>query len=997
MTLGPGPALVPPWAMAMSSPAPLIVRDEAAATLRRAFDAGREGNLEVVVVRGEAGIGKTRLLQEFRREVTAAEPTAVIAVGQCVDMGEIGSPFTPIRRMLRDLHAQLGDALTAAASPAVGGALAGILPEIATETGPASVTTTGNDAISDALGALLEALSDDHHLVLIIEDLHWADTATLALLKTLTFTLRGGHLTIVMTYRTDDVGRGHPLRGVLADLERNRSVTFIEIERLSPADAARLTRMLDPHLDQRAVDSIVERSDGLPFFIEELIALTDSRLPTTLRDLLLARVETLSSDARAAVDLLAAGGVHVDSDLLEETAEGHVDRGRLHEGLREGLVENILVSDDDGYAFRHALLQEAVHDDLLPSIRADLHRRYAAALDRRVAEGRHERAAEAAEHWGQARDAGRAFDAMVIARRFALESGVEMVTSRIGERMLEMWPQVPDAEARAGMSRLEFVADTADHGLGDPARALRVARAGMAEAGPEQRVERARLLNVTSYALSNLGDPGAARQVSIEALSLLDHDDPDTRSLLVECLVSRIRTATFDPRPEEVPELEQLTALATTHSDAIDDPLLRARVLDTAATLDTVAGRLTEALARVRRFPITELTARQYQVNFITELDALVRLGRFREAADLAARRTSEVADPAALVYGIDLNAAEALFAAGDAAAGRSAAERGLAVIVSVQVMSSFGWRLQSLADSWDDRPAQARARRDQHGADIDDLLIDDSEELAGWGTYALEAALNEAETASDATTRAALITTALGGALDIVRAGLEPGIARPHVVSAARALADATLARSDADDLAHLGAMIDDVLARHADDEATPAIEALVAAEAARAATEAPEAAVDAWRRASDLAADGFVPVRQLWYARYRLAQALLEAGERDAAARLLDEIAHGATAHGVAVVARWARELAARAGLSDAVAGGPPQLTARERQVLELVAEGLSNPEIGRRLFISPKTASVHVSAILAKIGAANRVEAAAFFHRQAAGPAIDVGGRA
>ncbi|MEJ1087972.1 AAA family ATPase [Microbacterium sp. Mu-80] len=997
MTLGLDPAAVPPWAMALSTPAPLIVRDEAAATLRRAFDAGREGHPEVVVVRGEAGIGKTRLLQEFRREAAALEPTAVIAVGQCVDMGEIGSPFTPIRRMLRDLHAQLGDALPAAVSSTVRGALAGILPEIATETALPSATTTGNDAISDALGTLLEALSADQHLVLIIEDLHWADTATLALLKTLTFTLRGAHLTIVMTYRTDDVGRGHPLRGVLADLERNRSVTFIEIERLSPADAARLTRMLDPHLDQRVVDSIVERSDGLPFFIEELIALTDSRLPTTLRDLLLARVETLSSDARAAVDLLAAGGVHVDSDLLEETAEGHVDRGRLHEGLREGLVENILVSDDDGYAFRHALLQEAVHDDLLPSIRADLHARYGAALDRRVADGHRERAAEAAEHWEQARDAVRAFDAMVIARRYAGETSAEPVMSQIGERMLAIWPQVPDAEARAGMSRLEFFADTADHGLGDPARALRVARAGLSEAGPEQRVERARLLNVTSYALSNLGDPAAARRVSIEALSLLDDEDPGTRSLVVECLVSRIRTATFDPRPEEVPELERLIALATAHSDAIDDPLLRARVLDTAATLDTVAGRLTEALMRVRRFPVSSMGARQYQVNFITELDALVRLGRFREAAELAARRTSEVADPAALVYGIDLNAAEALFAAGDAEAGRSAAERGLSVIASTQVMSSFGWRLLGLADAWGDHPERAHARRDDHGTGIDQLIAEDSEERAGWGTFVLETALNEAETMSDAAARTALISTALGGALDIVRAGLEPGIARPHLVSAARALADATLTRSDADDLARLGGMIDDVLARHADDEATPAIVALVAAEAARAEAEAPAATVGAWRMASDLAADGFVPVRQLWYARYRLMQALLYAGDRDAATAMLDEIADGAPAHGIAVVARWARDLAARAGLSDAVAGGPPQLTARERQVLELVAEGLSNPEIGRRLFISPKTASVHVSAILAKIGAANRVEAAAFFHLQATGKAIDVGGRA
>ena len=990
--------------MAMSSPAPLIVRDEAASTLRRAFDAGREGTPEVVVVRGEAGIGKTRLLQEFRAEASRLDPHAVFAVGQCVDMGEIGSPYTPIRRLLRDLQAQLDEALLSAVAPAMRSALGGILPELSSpdSTSASPAAPLSADTVSEALGALLEALSAERHLVLIIEDLHWADTATLALLKTLSFTLRGRHLTVVMSYRTDDVGRGHPLRGVLADLERNRSVTFVDVERLSRHDAARLTRMLAPELDHEGVDGIVERSDGLPFFIEELVAFADSRLPETLRDLLLARVETLSVDAREAVDLLAAGGVHVDSDLLEKTAAGRIERDRLHAGLREGLATGILTADDAGYAFRHALLQEAVHDDLLPGIRSELHARYAVALDERVAAGHRELAAEAAEHWGQARDVARAFDAMLIARLFAREAGTDLVASQIGEQMLASWPQIPDAEQRVGMARLEFFAETARQALNDPQRALRIARAGLAEARPEQRAERANLLNVSTFALSNAGDAAAAFQASVEALTLLDRDDPETRTLLIECMLARIRVASLDLEQDDIDELDALSAEAIGLVESIDDPVLRSRVLDAAALLHAVAGRLADALVQIERQTVTGLPLRQAQVNLITRLDVLVRMGRYADAVAAGSRRAAAVPEGAEAIFGVDLNLAEAMYGLGEAEEAGRLARGDLATIVGPQVMSSFGWRLLCLADIWDDRPAQSADRRRRHAADIAALSADDSEELAGWGTCIVEGALNEAQSASDAGVRAALVDQALAGALDIERAQPELGIARPHVVTAARALADATLAGADAEALERIRRMIADTLRRHGRDEATPAIEAIVAAEEVRSSAVSGDAAgydatgydatgdgsagpaVSAWRAASELAADGFVPVRHRWYARYRFAEALLDAGERDEASAVLDEIAAGAGRHGISTVARWARELSARAGLSGAPAGALPRLTARETQVLELVASGLTNPEIGERLFISPKTASVHVSAILAKIGAANRTEAAAFFHR-------------
>lgn len=971
----------------MSTPTALIARDEAAATLRRAFEAGRAGTAQVVIVRGEAGIGKTRMLQELRRGTESAG--SVFALGQCVDMGEIGSPYTPIRRMLRDLFSQLGDDAIDTGTPATRGVLAGILPELSDGGAPAS---PGADAVSDALASLLDALSADHHLVLLIEDLHWADTATLALLKTLAFILRGRHLTVLMTYRTDDVGRGHPLRRVLADLERNRSVTFVDLERLAHDDAARLTRMLAPHLDSASVGRIVERSDGLPFFIEELVALDDERLPDTLRDLLLARVESLSTGARDAVDLLSAGGVHVDSALLGEAAQGRIDRDRLHAGLREAIAANILVADDTGYGFRHALLQEAVHDDVLPSIRAELHARYAAALDARVAGGRRELAAEAAEHWAQARDVSRAFDALIIARRFAEDTAAEIVVSQIGERMLEMWARIPDASDRVGMSRPRLIARTAESALNDPRRGLRIARAGLAELIPEQRADRAMLLNAAAFALSNLGDADASREYSIEALELLDRDDPSQRELLVECLLSRVRGATFSLRRDEIPELQRLIDEAIALSTQLDDPAWQARVIDAGAALLILVGRLHEALARLReRNGRTPPNRIEFGL-LVTEQDVLVRLGRFAEAVSVTEEGTRHLRDLDGWQFA-DLNHGEALLCMGSAERGRELTKRGLDGIVITHIMSSFGWRLQCIADIWADRPDAAQQRHEQHRAEIDAFTAEDGEERAGWGTCTIDRMLNIAETTTDAGARARLVEGALEGALEIVRSELQPGIARPHVIGAARALSEATRARIDPDRLEPVRTMIADILSRHEQDEASPSIAALVAAEEVRgraagkaatgeAAAADEAAAVEAWRVASALADEGFVPVRHRWYAHYRWAEALLDASERDEAAAVIDRIIAEAPGQGIHVVAGWAGALAARAGLAKVAPGGVPHLTARERQVLELVAEGLTNPEIGARLFISPKTASVHVSAILAKVGAANRTEAARIF---------------
>ncbi len=983
---------------ATSANLPMVGRDAELSVLRDALAAGRAGSPRVVVVRGEAGIGKTRLLQEFLSTATATAPLpvgppVVVAVGQCVDMGEIGGPFTPIRRLLRDLYATVGDEAfrAAAQTPTVIATLGLLLPEL---TPDASVAPpdTGPDYITEAIERVIEGLSHDHHLVLVIEDLHWADAATLALVKTLAVTLRGAHVTVVMTYRSDDVGRSHPLRPILSELDRNRTVTGVEVTRLSPAETRELARAVAGPTRTRELETVVARSDGIPFFVEELVELEDRELPATLRDLVLARYERLGTAAQEAVRLVAAGGLHIDNALLEDAHEG--DRDALRTGLREALAANVLVSDDAGYAFRHALIQEAVRDELLPSERAELHGRYAAALQQRVDDGRDELAAEAAEHWLQARDLPRAFDAIVVARRHAQSTWAPITAARLGERLLELWSQVPDSEARSTTTRTQLYVDTANAWRAqDGARALRLARAGLAVASDAEQLGRALLLLEAATAEGNAGRITESLQALDNALLLLDEDDPGHTLVRARALGLKATLPASALGGDAVRQHIAEDALAA--AERSGDPGLLATCLVHISWRMSDIGELDDALSTIRRALALDLPADRRLHATITELDALVRLGRFDEAATIAERAAA-----LALDVGLDRsmgaliasNRAEALISYGAAAEGESVARRCVDLLAGVPTFRSFGLRLLTLAASWDDRADDAERIRQLERVDIEAIQAEDAEERIGWAEYDTEAALNRAETEMHPATIADLTAAALAAALTLDDEDLlqQPGTSRRILPAAARALADADLLGLDESERTRLRRAVDASVASQPDDGPGHALAALARAEATRASG---DGEAEAWRGAIDLVDEGLVPVRFRHYARYRLAGALIIGGDRDAASSLLTLLIAEAPADGVAVAARWGRALAARAALvidetnSDSRAArnpgatnGAQPLTPRELQVLRLVAEGLTNPQIGARLFISPKTASVHVSAILAKIGAANRTEAAA-----------------
>lgn len=974
----------------------MIGRDAELAVLRGAFEEGREGHPRVVVLRGEAGIGKTRLLHEFLAEAGAAtgDPPVVIATGQCIDIGEIGAPFTPIRRLLRELYRGVGaeEFRDAAQTPTMLATVASLVPDLVAD---GTTPETGTDLVTEAIERLLESLSASHHLVLVIEDLHWADAATLALLKTLSITQRGAHVTMVMTYRSDDVGRGHPLRALLADLDRNRAVTTLDVSRLSADDTTTLLRGIRDDLDGEALDALVARSGGVPFFVEELVDLDGDELPQTLRGLVLARWERLSDTAADVVGVMSAGGVRVDHALLEEIHQG--DPGALRDGLREALAANVLVSDDDGYSFRHALIQESVLAELLPSERGDLHLRYAAALERRVADGHSEFAGEAAEHWLAGRDIPRAFDATVVAREHAQRTHAVASAVNLGERILALWPQVPDAEARAGFPRHEVSIEVAREWrtANDPARSLRVLRDGLSFTPREDSLARARLHHVACGPLTDDGRRADSLAEAEQGLRLLEGDErPAALAVAARLLMGR---AMMYDDPSDAVQRREMVAESIALAERCGEPDALGTVIGESVWILTDLGELEECLIAIERARALDVPLRARLVLFISETDILVRLGRYDEAitrADEGARLAAEV--------GLERGMGAIL------ASNRGEAELGLGLPRAVDtldecfpllsansVFRSFVLRLLACAHSWDDRGPLADDIRRSEAPAISEVCALDREEELGWVEADLETTLNRLEASPSADERARLAGDALDIALSLEHERLRhaTGTSRRTLPGAARAHAEGVLAGLPSAELARLAAVLEEAVDELRDDEPAAAIRALVAAESARAAS----GGAEPWRVAVDTLEDGGIPIRYLHYARFRLAEALVASGEKDAAALELTRVIDESPSQATTTVARWARDLASRAGIAvegapaaTAEATGIASLTSRELQVLALVAEGLTNSQIGARLFISPKTVSVHVSAVLTKTGATNRTEAAALYSARRESPA-------
>lgn len=329
---------------------------------------------------------------------------------------------------------------------------------------------------------LLERLAEIEPTVLIIEDAHWADRSTRDLLSFLVRYLRSdARLLTLVTYRSDELHRRHPLRPLLAELGRVDQVTRFELRRLSRREVAeQAASILDGIPDTVDMDVVYARSEGNPLFVEALLSEGDAgeTLPDSLRDLLLASVERLPEETQELLRVASAGGARIEHALL--TAVAGVDDDALSRALRPAVAGNVLVVDGEGYAFRHALIREAVHDDLLPGERTRLHTRFAEALERDLAILPAPRGAiELAHHWHAAHDALWALVSAWRAAAVARKSAAYGEQLRMLDRVLELWERVPDAAERIETDHADVMRQTItvahlagefEHGLSSPRR-----------------------------------------------------------------------------------------------------------------------------------------------------------------------------------------------------------------------------------------------------------------------------------------------------------------------------------------------------------------------------------------------------------------------------------------------------------------------------------------------------------------------------------------------
>jgi ATP/maltotriose-dependent transcriptional regulator MalT len=935
--------------------------------LAAALADAEDGQATAVLIGGEAGVGKSRLIQEFARQAEVSG--ARVILGQSVELGGDGLPFAPIAGALRDLSGQLGPhRLIELAGPG-GSMLPTLLPELGESTGNQS---DGRGRLFEVVTVLLERASVDHPLVFVVEDLHWADASTRDLLRFAIRALDGARVLIIASYRSDEVHRRHPLRPFLAELDRVRAVRRLDVPRLSQDEVGeQLTGIFGSKPTADVVGKIFSRSEGIPFFVEELARAgadgPHGALPDSVRDLLLVRVEQLSPSTQEILRVLSAGSAEVDDALLSAVVD--LEQIELEAALREAVSANLIRVEGQAYAFRHALLREVLHEDVLPGKHARLHTRYAEVLENRpelVGDG--SAAVAIAHHWYAAHEHERAFAAYIRAADDTARAYAHAETLRLLERALELWHRMPDPEATAGSSRARLLqrAARAAEDAGEMERSLALAKEGLAEPGVDDLEVYGALLYQRVHMLKSLGRP-AALDAAKEALAKIPESPPTAaRALLLnQVAAAHMLDGRFDAA---IPVARQAVEVAQASGDR--EVEMRAyNVLGPSYVHNDEIEAGFAAFEKSRQLAQADprLTV-GYHINYS---DSLNLLGRYAEAVELARSGIAQAAEigmarnTGAMLAG---NAAEPLISLGQwAEAGRLIKDA-----IDLDPPPRHMWHLLTLyallkllkGDLESARELLGEVRAQQAGRAIDSqyavprahveaqLAVAEGDLEAGWN-YVVAALERTASAGYDLP----VLTT---GALIISR-----------LARGGRPIPDGGVAT------------IQSAVDRIGDWGSAHVWRAVIEAEL----TGGEGDSVDHWRTAVLTVDEAEGPVHLRPYTRFRLAESLVSAADRSAATEALRDAAELASRLDAGLLHQWIVDLARRAGirlLDQVSSSGMVGLTSRELEVLRLVAAGFSNREIGSELFISAKTASVHVSNILAKLGASSRFEAAAIAHR-------------
>jgi ATP/maltotriose-dependent transcriptional regulator MalT len=956
------------------------------------------GSGGAVLVAGEAGIGKSRLVAELGARARAAD--VLVLVGECVELAEGELAFAPIVSALRGVMED------AASLEGLAPVLRSALAALWQVSSPGEGAVVGREQLFEAVYRVLARLAERRPVLLVVEDVHWIDRSSRDLLSFLVRNARRDAIAVVVTYRPDELQRGHPLRLFLAELERSGQANRLEVQPLARSEVAEQLQAITGRVpDAVAIERIFRRSEGNPFFAEELLARdqTDGgQLPASLRETLLLRVERLSASTREVLQAAAVAGRSVDHRLLALVVG--VEEVELLGALREATDHHVLVPGAGGrtYAFRHALLREAIYDDALAGERVRLHRVIAEELGAHREYAGPAVAAELAFHWLAAGDRRRALAASLAAADEGERMHAYGEALRHVERVLVLSDQAEVPKEAPGTDRVELLlrASQLADWAGDSNRAV-----GLAEQARGQLDERIEPLRA-SVAESRIG---RAMHYAGRGADAVEH------------LIAARRLVPKDP-----PSLQYAEAL-----EAEGRALLR-------------TGRMREA-----RQPLEEansvaerLGARAVQAGSLSSLAIVyANLGEHERAisAGREGLRIAEAIDSAERPVLAYLNASQGIDDAGRVEealaigiAGISAADRlGMSRGTGDQLRLQASWRLlrvgrlaeaermiESLLENVTTpfNVAAGHCNAGRLAVERGELDVAQDELERAWALMQRSGGLQLIGLAMAALVLLEIRRGELDRARERARDGLYRVATEPVNLYSAELYwlavrVEAELAelarpmghsekvdRSEEAAVAVLDAF-DQAVGQVAGDGPPPeavAYQALARAELTRLRAERDP---EPWNGAAQrFRAIGIVYAAG--YAELRAAEALALARARPAEIAAPLKAAHAVALEvGAGPFLEDVLALARRAGISlraheeedEAAAVAELGLSDRELEVLRLLAEGRTNRQIGEQLFITAKTASVHVSHILTKLGVSNRAEAGAAAHRMGlAGPA-------
>ncbi|MFD1826164.1 MULTISPECIES: helix-turn-helix transcriptional regulator [Mumia] len=924
-----------------------------------------------VLLSGDAGIGKTRLLRELA--VLAADGGHRVMVGHCVDLGDSAIPFQPFAEML----AGLDDATRTSMSDA--------MPPLGPLMwGAADGAGVDRGELFSSVVTALELLGASRPVLLIVEDAHWADASTRHLIRYVLSQRYEGDVRVVVSYRSDDLHRRHPLRADVAEWSRLPGVQRLDLGPLADDEVRALVRSRDAGaIGASGLAAILRRAEGNAFIVEELLDVDDKNgpLPPTLADLLLVRLDRLDDAGRHVVRALACAVGEVSDELLSAVVD--LPPSTIEDGVRAALDHRILSrTRSDGYVFRHALLAEVVRDDLLPAERRRIHAAYVKVLS-----GRGD-SADVARHAFEAGLDEVAFTASVRAAERATRVAGHDEAADHYERAFSVVSAAPEGTDVVG---LVIAASEAKTAAGYVRRAWVLVGDFLEQADDLPVEDRARLL-VAYGTAALMADRIVEPRQALEELFVLVPEQPTALRASVEELAARAAS-----NERHFDEAIRWATQAMTLGQRLG---LNRLVADAAATKARARARIGDdpegderrflevaKIAATEGDVVAELRARHHLAFYYHERGMLDRA----EAEFLRTMKTAVQAGRQWAPYGFD---------------GRFFAS------VTAYLLGHWDLVLELCDVGMLQPPKVPAADLEAVGLLVsagrgDGAALRTAERLrALWhkdivlAIHCATAAIDLARDAGEATRwhddLVMTLTQDWDGEFVPARlrmGGLLVGRLADEAGHASTAERSEWLTRAE-----QLRAVADHVIEQRGPFGPEGAAWSLrLDAEILRlrwivGGEVALPALLTAWRETTQ----AFAELGQVYEearSASRLAAVLQASGDVAGAKEVASSAHEQAVALGAAPLTRVLEQLAgsttaaATSAASKPHVAGEKPLTAREREVLEHLVEGRTNGEIATLLFISTKTVSVHVSNILAKLGASTRTEAAAIARRQRA----------